>query len=36
MNNLMSTLRDAWPVLVTALLFSWISGMIIWFIVRNA
>ena len=36
MKNLLSTLWDAWPVLITALLFSWISGMIIWVIVRNA
>jgi hypothetical protein len=34
MKNLMSTLFGTWPVLVTALLFSWLSGMIIWFVVR--
>ena len=33
MKNLMSTLYDAWPVVITALLFSWLSGMIIWLLV---
>ncbi|XP_028415869.1 uncharacterized protein LOC114539440 [Dendronephthya gigantea] len=30
MKRLMLTIYDAWPVLITALLFSWISGMTMW------
>lgn len=33
LKNLMATISDAWPVLITILLFSWISGIIMWFLV---
>ena len=33
MKNLLAVIYDAWPVLITALLFSWISGMTIWLLV---